>query len=156
MEITRLKNTSNNKTENGTQIVEKGKELSKDVFLKMLVGQMTNQDPLNTQDPTQYITQLSQFSSLEQIMSLNDSMNNLVSMNKGILVNSAVQTASSIIGKNVEMISTDENGKAKNFAGNVKSVYIEDGSVFLEVNLDDTNEIKKFRYSELSKVNSNK
>jgi flagellar basal-body rod modification protein FlgD len=35
-------------------------------FLKLLVTQLKNQDPLNPQDGLQFVTQLAQFSSLEQ------------------------------------------------------------------------------------------
>jgi flagellar basal-body rod modification protein FlgD len=38
----------------------------KDDFLKLLIGQMQHQDPLNPQDSTQYMSQLTQFSILEQ------------------------------------------------------------------------------------------
>lgn len=153
MEITSVRDVGNNKTENGTSIVKKGREVNKEIFLKMLVAQMTNQDPLNTQDPSQYITQLSQFSALEQIISLNDSVKDLINMNNGILVNSSLQTASSLIGKNVELHSSDENGATKKFVGDIKSVSIENNSVFLDVSLDNTKEIKRFKYSELVKVN---
>ena len=156
MKITSVKDIGNNRTENGTKIVEKGKEINKEIFLKMLVGQMANQDPLNTQDPSQYITQLSQFSSLEQMMSLNDSIKNLINMNNGILINSSLQTASSLIGKNVEVNSSTENGSIKKFVGDIKSVSVENNTVFLEVSLDNTKGIKKFKYSELVKVNSSK
>ena len=35
-------------------------------FLKLLVAQIRNQDPLQPQDATQFVAQLAQFSSLEQ------------------------------------------------------------------------------------------
>jgi flagellar basal-body rod modification protein FlgD len=38
----------------------------KNTFLKLLVAQLKNQDPLNPADGTQFVTQLAQFSSLEQ------------------------------------------------------------------------------------------
>jgi flagellar basal-body rod modification protein FlgD len=44
--------------------------LGKDDFLKLLIGQMQNQDPLNPSDPSQYMGQLTQFSILEQITNL--------------------------------------------------------------------------------------
>jgi flagellar basal-body rod modification protein FlgD len=43
---------------------------SKDTFLKLLVAQMRNQDPLQPQDGAAYLTQLAQFSSLEQSVQL--------------------------------------------------------------------------------------
>ena len=155
MEISNIKSTTYGKTENGTPIVEAGKETDKDIFLKMLVGQMANQDPFNPQDPTQYITQLAQFSSLEQMMTLNDSMEYLIGVNNGVLVNSALQTASSLIGKNVEVSSLDEDGKYQDYSGKVQSVAVKDGTVVLELKLEN-GEVKEFEYAELVKVNESK
>lgn len=155
MEISNIQSTRYGKTENGTPIVEAGKETDKDIFLKMLVGQMANQDPFNPQDPTQYITQLAQFSTLEQMMALNDSMNYLIGVNNGVLVNSALQTASSLIGKNVEVSSLDEDGKYQDYSGKVQSVAVKDGTVVLELKLEN-GEVKEFEYSELVKVNEDK
>jgi flagellar basal-body rod modification protein FlgD len=39
-------------------------------FLKLLMAQIKNQDPLNPTDGTQFLTQLAQFSSLEQNMNM--------------------------------------------------------------------------------------
>ncbi len=55
--------------------------MGKEDFLTLLVAQLTNQDPLNPDDPTEFTAQLAQFSSLEQLFNLNDSMNNLVTSN---------------------------------------------------------------------------
>jgi flagellar basal-body rod modification protein FlgD len=43
---------------------------SEEMFLKLLVSQMQNQDPLNPTDPTQMVSQLAQFSELEQIIAI--------------------------------------------------------------------------------------
>lgn len=49
-------------------------------FLKLLVAQVQNQDPMNPdQDPTQYVTQLAQFSSLEQLTQMRSDLDSLVS-----------------------------------------------------------------------------
>lgn len=152
MDINNVRSISANKTENGTPIIQAGKETDKDLFVKMLVSQMTNQDPFNPQDPTQYITQLSQFSMLEQMMSLNDSMEYLLGVNNGLLVNGAVETASALIGKNVQVSLLSEDGKFEEYSGTVKSVSIKDGTVYLEVKLDN-GEVKEFEYSTLVKVN---
>ena len=53
-----------------------------ELFLKLLVAQMKNQDPLNPQDGTQYMTQLAQFSSLEQLTGINDKLNQLLDLGK--------------------------------------------------------------------------
>src|SRR5256885_5815210 len=46
--------------------------LGKDDFLKILVGEMTNMDPMssNQQDPTQSVAQMAQFSIVEQLTNL--------------------------------------------------------------------------------------
>lgn len=44
--------------------------LGKDDFLKLLVTQMKNQDPLNPMDGTEYTAQLAQFSSLEALQNI--------------------------------------------------------------------------------------
>ena len=43
-------------------------------FLLLLVTQMQNQDPLNPQDPTQFVSQLAEFSSLEQLLQIRKSI----------------------------------------------------------------------------------
>ena len=140
------------KTENGTYVYDSATTTDKDLFLKMLVAQMTNQDPFNTQDPSQYITQLAQFNSLEQMMQLNDSMEYLVNLNNAMLVNNAMGSAASLIGKNVEVAVDNEAGEYENLIGQVKSASIKDGIVCLELELSDTGEIKEVEYSSLVKV----
>lgn len=140
------------KTENGTYVYDSATTTDKDLFLKMLVAQMTNQDPFNTQDPSQYITQLAQFNSLEQMMQLNDSMEYLVNLNNAMLVNNAMGSAASLIGKNVEVAVDNEAGEYENLIGQVKSESIKDGIVCLELELKGTGEMKEVEYSSLVKV----
>lgn len=51
-----------------------------EMFLKLLVAQMKNQDPLNPQDSVQYMTQLAQFSSLEQLTTINQKLGQLIDL----------------------------------------------------------------------------
>jgi flagellar basal-body rod modification protein FlgD len=51
--------------------------LGKEDFLKLLVSQLQNQDPLNPSDPTQFTAQLAQFSSLEQLTNINENLQSL-------------------------------------------------------------------------------
>jgi flagellar basal-body rod modification protein FlgD len=43
-------------------------DVTKNMFLQLLVAQLKNQDPLNPADGTQFMTQLAQFQQLEQSM----------------------------------------------------------------------------------------
>jgi len=43
---------------------------TQETFLKLLVAQMKNQDPMNPTDSTQFISQLAQFSELEQVIAI--------------------------------------------------------------------------------------
>ena len=48
--------------------------LGKDEFLKLLVAQLSNQDPLNPQDSAAFVAQLADFSSVEQLMNIRDGL----------------------------------------------------------------------------------
>jgi flagellar hook assembly protein FlgD len=43
---------------------------SKETFLKLLVAQLQNQNPLDPTDPMGFVTQLAQFSALEQSLAM--------------------------------------------------------------------------------------
>jgi flagellar basal-body rod modification protein FlgD len=58
-------------------------ELGRTDFLRMLVAQLENQDPLNPQDGTEFTAQLAQFSQLEQLISMRSSVNDLVKLLAG-------------------------------------------------------------------------
>lgn len=71
--------------------------MGKDAFLKLLVTQLQNQDPLSPADSTEFTAQLAQFSSLEQLNNINQ---NLETLN---LFQSSINNAQavSLIGKEV-------------------------------------------------------
>ena len=82
MTVTSSGNVSLDALTNSYQSNEKSKAekedaLGTDAFLKMLVAQLQNQDPLNPMDGTDFSAQLAQFSQLEQLMNLNTSMDSL-------------------------------------------------------------------------------
>ncbi len=77
--------------------------LGKDDFMKLLIQQMKNQDPMNPVDGTQFAAQLAQFSSLEQLQNLNNSMTSSINANY-LLTQSINNTLSStLIGKAVKI-----------------------------------------------------
>jgi flagellar basal-body rod modification protein FlgD len=58
--------------------------LGQEAFLKLLVAQLQNQDPLNPQENHEFVAQLAQFSSLEQSVGINDRLDQLALQNQGM------------------------------------------------------------------------
>ena len=69
----------------------------KHTFLKLLVAQLSNQDPLNPTEDKEFVAQLAQFTSLEQLQEINAGMENLNTTMTG----SQLMTATGFIGKDV-------------------------------------------------------
>jgi len=62
-------------------------------FLKLLVAQVQNQDPMDPNaDPTQYVTQLAQFSSLEQLTQMRQDLDTIVSTTPAPSTSAATST----------------------------------------------------------------
>ena len=151
-----LKSRSVSTTENGTTIVTSSSNTDKDLFLKLLVAQMKNQDPFNSQDPTQYITQLAQFNMLEQSMTLNENMEYMIGLTNGVLMNSAMGTASNLIGKDIEAYASSNSAQSSEdvstICGKVESVHIKDGVVYMNVKEQQSGNIVEVEYGALKKV----
>ena len=58
-------------TTTGSATTKRNDEIDKNDFLKLLVTQLQNQDPLNPMDSANFSAQLAQFSSLEQLVQIN-------------------------------------------------------------------------------------
>ncbi len=76
-------------------------ELGKDEFMKLLITQMENQDPLEPADNTEFIAQLAQFSSLEGITNMSAS---LEKFGQSLASTQALQ-ASTLVGRQVQVLS---------------------------------------------------
>lgn len=76
--------TAVNPTTAGSSAAEASKSLSKnfDNFLKLLVAQLQNQDPLSPMDSTEFTTQLVQFSGVEQAISTNKNLESLLGLSR--------------------------------------------------------------------------
>lgn len=77
------------------------KGLGKDAFLKLMVAQLRNQDPLNPAHGADFIAQTAQFSSLEQLQNINKSIDALAASSAASSGSSSIDAvlASSYIGK---------------------------------------------------------
>jgi flagellar basal-body rod modification protein FlgD len=74
--------------------------LGKDDFLKLLVAQMQNQDPMNPMDDNQTMSQMAQFSTVEGITNLNTAVDN---QNFSAQVSQSVE----LLGKTVTWLNAD-------------------------------------------------
>jgi flagellar basal-body rod modification protein FlgD len=105
--------------------------LGKDEFLKLLVDQMKNQDPMQPTDNNQMIAQLAQFSSLEQMKSLNDNVIGLAVLQQSNALLQQLTSSSALIGREVQYVDPTTQADA---SGKVESVRIENGVAVLSIN----------------------
>ncbi len=75
-------------------------DLGKDEFLKILLTQLTNQDPIEPMSDREFIAQMAQFSALEQMTNMADQFQKL-----GGLIEAG--QAFSILGKTVDLVVGD-------------------------------------------------
>lgn len=91
-----------------------GGGLGKDAFLKILLAQMRNQDPLNPTDGTAMVAQLAQFSTLEQMQNLNEKIDQLLHVQ-------LLGELSGLVGKDVAFVDENDElqqGKAQSLVWN--------------------------------------
>ena len=98
---------------------EPNNDLGKDAFLKILITQLSNQDPLDPLQDKDFIAQMAQFSTLEQMTNMNKSIEQMAALNKA--------SAVSYIGRVIEY--TDDDGLPA--YSQVGFVRFEDGKVIL-------------------------
>ncbi len=84
-----------NKALNGNRI--KKQELGKDDFMKILITQLSHQDPTKPMEDKEFIAQMAQFSSLEQITNMNQQFTEMAGR-----LNST--RAMAVLGQDVELM----------------------------------------------------
>ncbi|MEM7694943.1 MAG: flagellar hook capping FlgD N-terminal domain-containing protein [Pseudomonadota bacterium] len=89
--------------------------LDYDAFLRLLVEQMKNQDPLEPVSDTEYIAQLATFSNVEQNIIANDRL-------LALLQSNTLSDAQSLIGRDIET--------PDGTTGEVESVQIASGQTY--------------------------
>lgn len=99
------------------------KTLNQDDFLKLLVTQMTSQDPMNPKSDSDMAAQMAQFTSLEQSRNMASDMGTLKT-------DQQVLSANALMGRNVSLQVDSSNTTS----GVVESVKIESGVPKIVVN----------------------
>ena len=84
-------------------------------YMKLLITQLQNQNPLEPLDNNEMASQLAQFSQLQQLESLNSSFADVLSTTQR-------NYANSLIGKEVTFVSEDETGASSIKSGIVEEV----------------------------------
>jgi flagellar basal-body rod modification protein FlgD len=84
--------------------------MGRDSFLKLLVAQLKNQDPLKPQDNSQFVAELAQFSSLEQSMGVNDKLDQMMLQNQGMANSNIVNMVGNEATVKGSLITTDGSG----------------------------------------------
>lgn len=93
--------------------------LGKDAFLKLLCAQMENQDPLQPQSNTEWVTQLATYSTLEEMQNMNSTINNSQAMG--------------LVGKHVVLATKNANGQDTTVNGVVDYVSVKKGKAYLSI-----------------------
>ena len=104
-------------------------DLGKDEFIKILMTQLQNQDPLNPMEDKDFIAQMATFSQLEQMMNMASSIDTLV---HNQLVSPVIQY-SHMIGKEVAYENISETNQKEIIRSKVVSVSQKEGWAILEL-----------------------
>lgn len=101
----------------------KGTTLDYDAFLKLLMAQMKNQDPLEPMKSSDYVAQLASFSQVEKAVQISDGISSLLSVSR-------LQQAEGLIGKTITSADGTTAGTvvASRLAGSDVIAVLGDGS----------------------------
>lgn len=130
-----------------TEIKTENDRLGKDDFLKLLMAQLQNQDPMNPMEDSEFISQMATFSSLEQMTNMNNSIEKLVQLE----IQSSLIDYSHFVGKEVNWhnVSDEEEATVTEGKGIVSSVQfvgesvkfiLEDGTELFPANISQVNQ----------------
>ncbi|MFC0249938.1 flagellar hook assembly protein FlgD [Citricoccus parietis] len=103
-------------------------ELDGEVFLKLLVTQLQNQDPSSPMDTNQMVSQAAQ-------LSMTETMNGIAETLKSQTAASSMSTAAALIGQDVQWL---DPGTLEQTSGTVTGALFQDGETRLEIAGSDT------------------
>jgi flagellar basal-body rod modification protein FlgD len=106
--------TSSNASSPSTNQAHDLKDLDLNQFLKLMISELQNQDPLNPMDNTQFVQQIGELRSIAASDQLTTTL-------QSVQTQQSLTTASSLIGKQVTALTSDN----KDISGKVTSVSVE-------------------------------
>ena len=130
--------TSTTKSTASAMTTATNNELGKHAFLKLLIAELSNQDPTNPVEDREFISQMATFSTLEQMQNMNSTLTTMSEANKF--------SAVSYIGKAVAFTNDD----GKQVPALVNAVWFENGKTILDTSEGDVPLEKVEGISELS------
>jgi len=102
-------------------------------YMKLLITQLQNQNPLEPLDNNEMAAQLAQFSQLQQLESMNSNFEDVLAITK-------MNYASSLIGKNISFIGQLSDGTIDIVDATVEKIYTdENGNIILSAGGYDVN-----------------
>ena len=107
-------------TQSTSALTSATNDLGKDAFLKLLIAELSNQDPLNPMEDREFISQMATFSSLEQMQNMNKTMESMAEANKF----SAVSYIGKAIAYTVD--AGTEDAEAVQKAGIVSEIWFDE------------------------------
>src|SRR5688500_19596295 len=106
----------------GSTASKKNFELKTEDFIKMMITQLQNQDPMEPAKNQELLAQMSQIGQLQSATTLQESL-------KGMVTQNQIGSAAALIGKNVQGLDTSDDP----VTGVVTSVRVESDGVSLEL-----------------------
>ena len=109
-----------------TEVINSASDIQMD-YMKLLVTELQNQNPLEPMDNNQMAAQLAQFSQLQQLEGMNSNFASVLAVNE-------LAYASTLIGKQVSFLHETQSGDKELASGLVERVTTdEDGKILLTV-----------------------
>ena len=137
-DLTKISTTSTSTSTASAVTTATNDELGKDAFLKLLIAELSNQDPTNPIEDREFISQMATFSTLEQMQNMNKTLESMAEANKFSAVN--------YIGKAVAFT----NDEGKQVPALVNAVWFENGKTILDTSEGDVELEKVEGISEVS------